>query len=343
VDRRKQEILRMIIDEYIETAMPVGSRRISRTYPSSISPATVRNEMADLEELGYLIQPHTSAGRIPSNKAFRLYVDELMGHQYTVSREDAAAIERLFSQRVDELEQVFKKAAAVISHITRYPSVVLAPQMRRTVLRRIQLVPINSGLALVVIVTDKAVVKDAVIRIPEGITPNMLYHISESLTDRYAGHSLTDIDLNIMEGLQAEMARYRAFFKELSGILNDSVLEQHAEDVVMEGASNILNFPEYHDIDRVREFFSMMETREKLYPLLANRTRLEFTVTIGDENHDDALNDLSLVTVTYRVSGKPMGTLGVIGPVRMDYQRVFSVLDHIGRGLGEVISLYLSE
>lgn len=337
---RKMDILKAVIDDYIATAMPVGSRTIARRYMNTLSPATIRNEMSDLEEMGYLAQPHTSAGRVPTDKAYRLYVDRLM-RVLPLGEEEEDAVRERFYRRMDELEQVIRKTAQIISDLTQYTSLVLAPQMRRTTLRRIQLVPINRDMALVVIVTDATVVKDVVIRIPEGMDDERLDDISRMMTRRFAGHSIADMDVFLMEGLEREIKRFRDFFTDLMNAMGDSIVQPDWQDLVMEGAINIFNYPEYQDITRARSFLTMLETREKLYRILSRRTRMEMTVTIGDENEDTALKDCSVVTATYRVSGRPMGSIGVIGPTRMEYGHVMSVLDLIGRHLGELISLYI--
>jgi heat-inducible transcriptional repressor len=341
-NHRKMEILKAVIEDYIATAVPVGSRTIARRYMSSLSAATIRNEMADLEDMGYLTQPHTSAGRIPTDKAYRMYVDRMLEIK-PLDEEQNNAVREVFFRHMDEMEQVIRKTAQIISDLTQYTSLVLAPQMRRTTLRRIQLVPINREMALVVIVTDAAVVKDAVIRIPEGMDINRLDAISRMMTERFAGHSIADVDIFLMEGLERDIRQYRRFFTDLMNAMGDSILQPDWKDLVMEGAINIFNFPEYRDIERARSFLTMLETREKLYRILARRTKMETAITIGDENEDKELKDCSVVTATYRVAGRPMGSIGVIGPTRMEYGHVVGVLDLIGRNLGELISLYIDE
>lgn len=340
LDQRKLDVLRAVVEDYIATAVPVSSRTIARRYLSGFSPATIRNEMADLEEQGYLAQPHTSAGRIPTDKAYRLYVDQLMEVDQRPD-ERISALRQRFYRRMEEVEQVIRRTAQVISNLTHYTSLVLAPQIRRSTLRRIQLVPINREMALVVIVTDTAVVKDAVIHIPEGMEDAGLEMVSRIMTRRFAGLSITDVDLYMLDGLKQEIAQNRGFFEDLMNALSESVLQPDGEDLVMDGAVNIFSHPEYQDIDRAREFLTMLETREKLYRLLARRTKHETTVTIGDENEDEELKDCSVVTSTYRVAGRPVGSVGVIGPTRMDYRKVVSVLDQMCRYLGDIMSAYM--
>lgn len=330
-------ILQAIIDDYIATAVPVGSRTISKKYVSEYSSATIRNEMSDLEELGLLEQPYTSAGRIPSDLAYRLYVDRLL-RVGELSCDEAKSIKRYFRGRMEEMEQVVKNAARVLSDLTDYTSVVLSPQLAKTTVKRLQLVPVARGTALVVLVTDAAVVKDTIIRVPESMTSDDLHGISEALTRRLEGKSLTEINLASIDEIRADMAEHRQFFELLADTLSRST-ESGASDVVMDGAYNIFHHPEYrNDVERAQSFLMALSTGDKLQEMMARSTRWEFTITIGKENEINELKDMSVVTATYKLGDRPMGSLGVIGPTRMDYNRVVRLLNFISRSLGEVMT-----
>ena len=339
---RKREILKAIIDDYIQTAVPVGSRTISRKYVPRFSSATIRNEMSDIEEMGYLVQPHTSSGRIPTNKAYRLFVDVLMD-QDDLEEEEHRIIQEKLSRRAGEMEKVIRRTAQILSATTHYTSLVLAPQLRRTTLKRMQLVPINKGLALVVMVTDTAVVKEAVIKVPKDIDEDTLDIISKAITKRFVGNSITDINLSMIEGFASQMDAHPKFCEELVTAMKDSIVTHDANDLITDGVFNIFNYPEYQDITKAQEFLMMMESPERLHRILDNRTKREFCITIGSENVDDVLKDCSVVTSTYRVAGRPMGTLAVIGPIRMNYGHVINVLDAMGKDLGKLMSLFISE
>lgn len=342
MSQRKLEILKAIIDDYIVSAVPVGSRTISRKYMPNFSSATIRNEMADLEEMGLLTQPHTSAGRVPSDSAYRLYVDHLMNAD-ALTLEEVESIRQAVNRRTDEMEEVIRRTASVVSDLTRYTALVLAPQLRRMTLRRIQLVGLTRGTALVVIVTDAAVAKDSIIRVPENMDDDDLAEISRRLTQRFAGHALTDVDVHMLPGMQHELRQNREFFENLMTVLEDTVVQTDGTELVMAGAVNILNYPEYQDADRAKSFLQFLQTREHLYRLLAGRTKREYSVTIGGENDEPDLRDSSLVTATYRVGNRPMGTIGVIGPTRMNYPRVMQVLRLMGRSLGETYARALHD
>lgn len=339
---RKMRLLQAIIDDYIATAVPVGSRTISRKYMSDFSAATIRNEMSDLEEMGLLEQPHTSAGRIPSDLAYRIYVDSLL-QVGELTTDEATSVKRYFGRRMDEMEQVVKNAARVLSDLTDYTSLVLAPQLARTTVKRLQLVPVTQGTALVVLVTDAAIVKDTIIRVPAEMTSSELHGISEALTHRFEGHSITEININTVDEIIRDMAQHRRFFETLTDTLSRSANPEE-NDVVLDGAYNIFHHPEYrNDMERAQSFLMALGAKDKLQEMLARSTRWEFTVTIGRENDIDALKNSSVVTATYRLGDRPVGSLGVIGPTRMDYNRVMRLLQYISQSLGEIVGNMLGD
>jgi len=237
-----------------------------------------------------------------------------------------------------ETDQLMRHAAAVMSEWTHYTAMVLAPQMRRARLVRIQLVWLTKGSALVVLVTDTTVVKDIIIRIPEDMTEEELQALSRLLTERFAGHAVADINLVLEESLREARRRSPEFFDRLSDALEDSVVQADQGDFYLEGMVNIFRHPEYWEMERARDFLQMMESRERFYRLLSKRTQRELAVTIGSENPDPDLRDYSVVTATYRVGRRPMGTLGVIGPVRMDSSHVIGVMGLVGQCLPRALT-----
>ena len=331
MDARKERILRAIINDYILTAMPVGSRTISRKYETSLSSATIRNEMSDLEELGYLAQPHVSAGRVPSVKAYRLYVDELLEGSVT---QDPAARE-FFSQRVRQMEDVVASAAQAISEFTRYTAVVMMPKQLDLRVATLQLIPMPRGSALLVIITDTGSVRDTVIRVSERLDGDALYAISRMLTERLAGRTLQEVQ----EMLGAYSRQGDGSDPVIQGIaeLASQMARQSATDTVTVGGShNILNYPEYSDVEKARAFLSVLEEKEKLMALLAGSGG-GFTVRIGPETGMPEMADCSVVTASYPVGMGHRGFVGVIGPTRMPYGRVLSALSAIGGALGEML------
>ena len=332
IGERKERILRAIIDDYILTALPVGSRTISRKYETSLSSATIRNEMSDLEELGYLAQPHVSAGRVPSAKAYRLYVDELLEEKPLPADEAARAY---FTERVRQMEDVVTSAAQAISEITRYTAVVMLPKQLELRVSCLQLVPMPRGAALLVIVTDTGAIRDTVIHVSESLDADALYAISRMLTERLSGRTLQQVQ----EMLGAYSRQSGADARVLEGIssLAAQMERQSATDTVTVGGShNILNYPEYSDVEKARAFLSVLEERDKLMRLVTGGNDA-FNVRIGPETGLPEMVDCSVVSASYRVGAGHRGAIGVIGPTRMPYDRVLSALNAIGGALTELL------
>lgn len=332
MDERKMRILHAIIDDYILTAMPVGSRTISRKYETTLSSATIRNEMSDLEELGYLAQPHVSAGRVPSMKAYRLYVDSLLSGAPLPPDEAAKAY---FVQRVRQVDDVVSTAAQVISEITHYTAMVMMPKQLDLRVSCLQLVPMPRGAALLVVVTDTGAIRDTVIRVSESLDGDALYAISRMLTERLAGHTLQEVqdmfsacskqggmDARVLEGVAALAAQ---------------MAHQSAQDTVtVGGAHNILKYPEYSDVEKARALLSVLEEKNRLKNLMGDGGR-RFCVRIGEENGVPEMADCSVVSASYRVGAGHRGMIGVIGPTRMPYERVISTLGAISEALSELL------
>lgn len=335
MDDRKFMILQAIIDDYIMTAVPVGSRTISRKSGVGFSPATIRNEMSDLEELGYLDQPHTSAGRIPSAKAYRLYVDRLM-KMVDLSPEETGRIQDHLNRRTAQVEEVIRQAAQALSDVTHYTAVVSAPQLTDVSIKRVQMVPVTDTSALLVIVTSAGLVKERVIQVPDGVGPDQLYGLSKVLTERLSGYSLQDAREQL-KGVSSDLGEHRQLMANVLGVIDAQLEGDPNVPLVVGGRSNLLHYPEYSDVEKARSFLAVLESREKLAPLLKN-SGVEFTVRIGPENNLPEFSDCSVVTATYHVGNNTSGTLGIIGPTRMDYARVVSVMNYMGRAISDLLS-----
>ncbi len=341
LDMRKMRILAAIVDDYILTAMPVGSRTISKHPDINLSSATIRNEMSDLEELGYLEQPHTSAGRIPSDKAYRLYVDSLMRHAM-LSDNEIRYIDDHFSQKADEVEEIIKQTAWVLSNMTKYTSIVLSPQLHAVRIKHVQLVPVSEGKALCVIVTDAGIVRDSIVRVPHGVAVEELEKLSRILTERLRNARMDKAVKTILPALSGEFSEHRDFLRATLESMKQG-MRVDAGRVALSGTTNMLNYPEYSDMDKAKGFLSIIETKDKIYDMLSRAAELEFTVTIGTENKDADMQDCSVVTATYRVGDDPIGSLGIIGPTRMDYSRVMAILSYMGKSLSDIFTNMFEE
>ena len=341
LDQRKLQILRAIIDEYILSASPVGSKSIRQSADLNWSPATIRNEMADLEALGYLAQPHTSAGRIPSDKAYRLYVNQMLSHA-ALSKEELMLLNGYYQNRINGIESVLRSTAHALSEITHYTVVVMMPDMTANRLRHFQLVPLAEGKALSVIVTDAGVARDAVIDVPKDMTPDELEALSRTITRKCYSCRMTTVAEKLVKEIGAELKSRGDFLKTLLERVDESS-QTGVNMVELAGTRNMLRYPEYSDVNKAKTFLATVEQRDNLYRMMKKASSMEFTITIGSENEQEGLQDCSVVTATYRVNDMPFGTFGIIGPTRMDYNRVISVLQGVQQNLTCVLQSFLKE
>lgn len=339
---RKLQILQAIIDDYIVSAEPVGSRTIAKKYGMGISSATIRNEMADLEDMGYLQQPYTSAGRIPSDKAYRLYVDRLMKVK-SLSVSEAKYIKEFYAKKTRQIEQVIYQTAKILSDITNYTSVVLTPQLNKALIKHIQLVSLDSTCALLVIVTSSGIIKDTIIDIPEDISPEYLNRISNMLTSVYKGKSIDEIDAEVVYEMQRDIVKDRQFFNALVDALTERIRAKEDREVYLGGATNIFNFPEYHDVLKAKAFLDLLDEKEFLFKFFSKPETDGISVVIGQENKYEELKEYSIVTATYKVGDRILGTMGIIGPTRMEYSRAISVMDYIGKSLSNYLTKLFSK
>ncbi|MEG0585264.1 MAG: heat-inducible transcriptional repressor HrcA [Christensenellaceae bacterium] len=337
LSERKLKILKAIIDDYIDTGIPVGSRTLSKKPDLTYSSATIRNEMADLEELGFLDQPHTSAGRTPSDMAYRLYVDRLM-HVDRVTNDEALFIRNYFNTRVSEIGQVLDAAARALSQATNHISMITAPQLNSATLKRVQLVKITDNRALLVYVTDKGIVKDTMISVPSQIDAAYMEKLSNMITDKVQNVSLKNAAQIIKETCMDALAEHETVINEIFDAIN---INTEKKELFFGGTQNIFNYPEYQDLSKAQHFLNLLETKDVLYKMMANATDMEFSIKIGKENSYDDFKDMSIVTATYKVGGENIGSFGVIGPTRMDYGRVLSVLKYVGMSLNDILSCFL--
>jgi heat-inducible transcriptional repressor len=335
MDARKFRILQAIIDDYILTAIPVGSRTISKRQDMNLSSATIRNEMSDLEELGYLDQPHISAGRIPSAKAYRLYVDELL-QDGRLRTDDVQSIREHFQNRSGKMEDVINRAAQVLSNITSYTSLAMGPKGGETTIRNLQLVPISSHSALLVIVTDGGIIRDSVIHVDSDLDSDALYAISRMLTERVSGHTLRETQ-QTLRAMSGEFAEKHGVIESISRLVAETESAGERAKIAFAGPGNILNFPEYSDVEKARTFLSLLETKDAILSMLEQRQGVAFTVRIGPETGVPELEDCSVVTATYALDNGTHGTIGVIGPTRMQYGRVLGVLGAMGKQLSSLL------
>lgn len=342
---RQMLILRLIVDNYVLSAEPVGSRTISKQADLGLSAATIRNEMADLEEMGYLEQPHASAGRIPSQLGYRFYVDHLLSQGADLSAAEIERVKSLFTERIGEMERVAQQTASFLSNLTQYTAVVLGPQVYDTTLKSLQLVPISDRTAVALVVTSTGQVHNRTVTIPEGIPVRDIERMFKVLDKKLSGIPLYRIRSRALEEITLELARHMNDFEEAMRVL-DQVISWMGEDsegkLYVGGTTNMLLQPEFQDVQKAKTVLTWLEHHQDVMEALRSdetvRGRLQ--VRIGGENDVLTLRDCSLVTATYHVGGAPVGVVGVLGPTRMDYARVIPLLDQISKTMTELFTKF---
>lgn len=325
LDERKRLILNAIIKDYVQNAEPVGSRTLAKKYEMGLSSATIRNEMADLEDMGYLEQPHTSAGRIPSDKGYRLYVDKLMKVN-SPTKEEINTIKNFMQlATINEIEKIMKRTTKLLSQITNYTSAMLTPQISKSRLKSIQLIEVTQTDVLAVIVTDAGMIKNVLIKLPRAIYDSNLIKINNMLNEKLRGLTCVEIDLSVITSIQSEMGGYYEILNAIIPVLHESLNSMEA-DVYLEGTTNILNYPEYNDLDKARSLLLLMDQREVLGDIFLEGGG-KLSVTIGSENELEEMKDCSIVKASYSVGDSSIGKIGIIGPRRMNYSRVIGIIN----------------
>jgi len=332
---RKKLILKAIVSDYIQTGEPVGSRTISKKCNIGLSSATIRNEMSDLEELGFLEQPHTSAGRIPSDKGYRYYVDQLMEISYP-SEEETRVIKKILElATLNEIGKIIQRTTKLLSEITRYTTAVVSPSASRGAFKSIQLIKVTATEIVAIILTDMGIIKHVLIKLPEQITSDKLLRINNMLNEKLRGLTVEEIDLSVIFSIQNEIGEYKEILNAIIPALYES-LKPSSSDIYLEGATNIFQYPEYNDIDKARSFLSLMEHKEVLMDLMcAGDSSLR--VSIGNENSVDEAKECSIITTSYTIGDRDAGRIGIIGPRRMDYAKVIGTLNRLSDILNSIL------
>lgn len=338
MDERKQRILQAIIDDYITSAEPVGSRTIARKYDLGVSPATIRNEMADLEMLGYLEHIHTSSGRIPSSKGYRFYVDDLMLPQELTS-EEKALIDRWYKKRVRQIDEVFQETAKIISQLTKNVSLVLAPQLSQAAFRCLQFLPLDEFRAVAVLVTDAGFLENKMVDIPDGASFEDLQRMASVINTRLAGKTLDVIKKDSLRLIRDEIGD-ETLYQSAMAVVKAALESGKKERLYLGGTTQMLEQPEFHDVDKVKDILLMLEEEQLLKDILHAHQGDGLRVSIGRENEYSGIQDCSIVTASYHLGGELLGTIAVLGPTRMEYGKALTLLDYMNTRLSEVIKKF---
>lgn len=329
LDERKLKILKAIISNYLETGEPVGSRTISKYTDLNLSSATIRNEMADLEEMDLIMQPHTSAGRIPTDKGYRLYVDRMMVEKDTEMEE----MKTQLLERVDKMESLLKQVAKVLAYNTNYATLVTAPQYQNSKLKFIQLSQVDKNQLLAVIVVDGNVIKNKMMRVDRMLGNDEVLKLNVLLNTFLQGASLQDINLEMIQTIKTQAGEFADIMENIFQGIAEAIHEADEVEIYTSGTTNMLKYPELGSIEQTTKLLEALEDRQGLDELIDESIHSEngtgIQVYIGEEAPVSNMKDCSIVTATYELAEGAKGTIGIIGPKRMDYKKVVNTLKNL--------------
>ncbi len=331
LDERKKKVLQAIVEEYINTAEPVSSNSLTNHYGLNCSSATIRNEMAELEKIGYLDKTHTSSGRIPSAKGYRYYVDELINDQ-AISLEEIKYISSKLETKVNEIEELTKITANTISEVTHYTTVSIGPKTTSQSIEEIKFVLLGSRMMLAVILTDTGLIKETIIKFDEDINEKQVETMNYMFNNKLKGQPIETIDRPLEEYLYDEMTYSVNVIKPVIEQIK-KVLDE--DKIYLEGANKSFDLPEFNSLEVAKNFVNILDTKELVSDMLNTGFAEDINVYIGEENQKEELKDFSVVTFKHKVNGKDLGTIGIIGPKRMDYSKVISVMKYISKKLDD--------
>lgn len=336
LNERKKKILQIIIEDYISSAEPVGSRTIARKYDLGLSPATIRNEMSDLELLGYLEQPHTSAGRIPSAQAYRFYVDALI-EPGTLTDNDMALIDGWYNERRRNIDDIFQSTVKILSRMTQNVSMVLTNQQTIANFCYLKFLPLDSQHAILCIVADDGSIDTNVVDISLGMSSEEMDYLAGKMSKLLEDRNLSDISVEILQNVHTDVVEDKLIFSSLLQAVRKMTGRRQEQKVFLGGTKQLLNQPEFRDVERVRNLLGILEEEKVLKDLLQGGEDSGLKVTIGSENKFTGIQDCSMVQATYRLNGQIVGTMAVLGPTRMEYGKVISVMDYLHKYLKTIL------
>ena len=332
LDDRKKKVLQAIVEEYVNTAEPVSSSSLTNHEELNYSSATIRNEMADLEKAGYLEKTHTSSGRIPSEKGYRYYVDELLQDD-NISLEEIKYISDKLETKVNEIEDLTKITTTTISEITHYTTVAIGPGTDNQLIQEIKFVLLGPRMLMAIILTNTGMVKETIIKFDEDITEKQVETINYMFNNKLKGKPLDIIDAPLEKYLINEMKYSVKVIKPIIEQIKKVITEDR--QIYLEGANKSFELPEFNSLEVAKNFINIIDEKELVTDMLESGFAKDINVYIGDENEKDELKDFSIITFKHKVGDKDLGTIGIIGPKRMNYSKVISVMKYINKKLNE--------
>ena len=330
LDKRKKKVLQAIVEEYINSAEPVSSNALLKGYDLDCSSATIRNEMSELEKIGFLDKTHTSSGRIPSAKGYRYYIDELINEE-DISLEEIKYISSKLENKVNEIEDLTKITANTISEVTHYTAVSIAANTKSQLIQEIKFISIGTNMLMAIILTKEGLIKETLIKFDEDITKKQVETINYIFNNKLKGKPLDTIDMPLENYIVDEMSYsinvIKPIIEQIKKVLDED------EKIYLEGTNKSFELPEFNSLEVAKNFMNILDTKELVSEVLNSGLAKDINVYIGEENDKEELKDFSVVTFKHTVNGRELGTIGIIGPKRMDYSKVISVMKYINKKL----------
>ena len=333
LDERKKKVLQAIVEEYINTAEPVSSGSITKGHGLDYSSATIRNDMAQLESIGFLDKPHTSAGRVPSAEGYRYYVNELLKED-NLTLEEIKYIQNKLKIKVNEIEDLTKVATTTLSEITHYTTVAVGPKADKQIIEEIKFVSLGQRMLMVVIVTDTGLVKETIIKFDEDITESQVDTLNNLFNTRLRGKPLSKIDKPMAEYIFSEVHYSIGIMKAIIEQIN-RIVEEENNNIFLEGAKKSFDLPEFKSMKVAKNFVNLLDAKDEMVEIFNSGDAEDINVFIGDDDENSNLKDFSIITFKHTIGDKDLGTIGIIGPKRMDYSKVISVMKYISKKLNE--------
>lgn len=330
LDNRKKRILQAIIEEYIDTAEPVSSGNLVKEL--NCSSATIRNEMAELEKIGYIEKPYTSAGRIPSQKGYRYYIDELLRDD-KLTKKEMQYIKTKLETTVNELEDLTKIATTTLSELTHYTTIAIGPKIENHTILDVKFVLLGSRVMMAIILTDSGIIREAIIKFDEDVTEEQIKNLNTIFANHMVGRPIDQVGDNIEDFITAEMKNSISLIKKI--IEEIDKLFRENDELYLEGTNKSFDLPEFQKADLAKNFMNVLDAKDLVSEVLNTGIAEDINVYIGNELHDEKLKDFSVVTFNHLLGDKDIGTIGIIGPTRMDYSKVISIMKYISKKLRE--------
>ncbi len=330
LDKRKKRILQAIIEEYINTAEPVSSGNLVKML--DCSSATIRNDMAELEKIGYIEKPHTSAGRVPSQKGYRYYVDELI-HEDKLTKKEIELIRDRLETKVNSLEELTKIATTTLSEITHYTTIAVSPDVQTHEIIDIKFILLGTRVLMAVIMTDSGIIRESIIKFDEDIDQSQVEDLTYIFRHKLVGKPLSTLDESIEDYIMTEMKTGVNIIKKVIEEINKLI--QESQQVFLEGENSMVDMPEFKKTDMAKDFLNVLDAKDLVADVLNTGVADNINIYIGDETEKEELKNFSIVTFNHLLEGKDIGTIGIIGPTRMDYSKVISVMKYISKKLNE--------